>query len=422
MTRIRPFKAVHYNPAKVGSLACVMCPPYDVISADEQSEYYNASPYNFIRVDLGKEKAGDNKAENKYTRAEKTFHDWLAKGILVQDEKPCIYYYKQEYSVRGQKHSRMGFISLMKLPNEDDSSIFPHENTHTHAIEDRFELWGLLKSNLSSIFVCFSDKERKVEKIFASKVSISKPILDVVDNDKVRHLLWRLDDPVLIEEIAGSLENQNLFIADGHHRFKVALELRRVKSKRRSKNNGSEPYNYVMTYFTNMDSKDLQILPMHRIIKKLPANLDFLEDTFRIDRVKTKEDLLILLAKAGQNEHAFGLYTRDGIKLLRLKNNNLIDLNIHEGSKEFRALDATILKYFVLDRLGIKSDDIIYTKDSDHATRMVDDHHADACFILNPVKIGQLKAIALNGERMPPKTTYFYPKVLSGLTVYKMDS
>ena len=421
MTRIKPFKGVHYNPAKVGDLSLVMCPPYDVISSEEQNEYHNASPYNFIRVDLGKEKPGDDRSDNKYTRAQKIFGDWLDKGVLKEDDKPCIYYYKQEYNIRGQKHSRMGFISLMKLPSDEDSTIFPHENTHAHAIEDRLELWSMLKANLSSIFVCFSDKHRKVEKIFNQKISLSKPFIDVADNDKVRHLLWRLDDPALIQEIIESLENQNLFIADGHHRFKVAQEIRRIKLSKRTKVNGDEPFNYVMTYFTNMDSRDLQILPMHRIIKKLSKPLDFLEEDFRIDKVKTKEDLLILLTRAGQNEHAFGVYTRDGIRLLRLKNKSLIDQRIRDGSRDFRSLDATILKYFILDRLGVRSDDIIYTEDLEEATSRVDDHQADASFILNPVKIQQLKAIALNGERMPPKTTYFYPKVLSGLTVYKMD-
>ena len=159
---------------------------------------------------------------------------------------------------------------------------------------------------------------------------------------------------------------------------------------------------------------------MHRIVKKLPNQLDFLDEFFRRDKVRSKGDLTILLAKAGQNEHAFGLYTRGGIHLLRLKNKLLIDKYVTEGSKEFRRLDATILKYFILDRVNVSTEDIMYTKDIKEATSMVDEGLADACFIMNPVKIKQLKEIALNGERMPPKTTYFYPKVLSGLTVYKM--
>ncbi|MBZ0165196.1 MAG: hypothetical protein K8I00_00215, partial [Candidatus Omnitrophica bacterium] len=159
----------------------------------------------------------------------------------------------------------------------------------------------------------------------------------------------------------------------------------------------------------------------HRIIRKISKKMDFIDEYFRIDKVKNANELHILLAKAGMNEHAFGLYARDGIKLLRLKNKLMINEFIKKGSKELRSLDANILKYFVLDKLGVKSDDIIYTKDIQDVTAMVDDGSADAGFILNAVKISQLKDIALNGEKMPPKTTYFYPKVLSGLTVYRID-
>jgi uncharacterized protein (DUF1015 family) len=176
-----------------------------------------------------------------------------------------------------------------------------------------------------------------------------------------------------------------------------------------------------MTYFTNMDSRDLQIFPMHRILKKFPEDISFLEEFFRIDNIKTKEDMVIMLARAGKNEHAFGLHTRAGMKLLRLKNKMLIDEHIKEGSKDYRNLDATILKHFVFDQIGIISDDIIYTKNLDETHSMVEEGLAEASFIMNPVKIDELKAIALNGERMPPKTTYFYPKVLSGLTAYKLD-
>ena len=422
MTHIKPFKAIHYNQSKIADLSKVVCPPYDVISPEEQNEYHAVSPYNFIHVLLGKDQPSDNEHENKYSRAKRIFENWLRTKILEEDEKPCIYYYKQDYRILGQKYRRLGFIALMKLQDEEESKVFPHENTHAKAIEDRFRLWSNLNSNLSAIFVCFSDKSKKVQKTFTEKVSSEKPFIDIIDNDQIRHVVWRLDDLGLIEGIAQSLSNQQLFIADGHHRYEVAREYRKAQLSKVTKSSGQEPFQYVMTYFTNLDSSDLQILPMHRIVKELPGDLNFLEDLFRMDRVNTKENLQVLLAKAGQNEHAFGLYQRDGIKLLRLKNKALVDENIKEGSKEFRSLDATILKGLIFDRMGIKSEDIMYTKDIREATGLVDGGQAAASFIMNPVKIQQLKAIALNKERMPPKTTYFYPKVLSGLTVYKMDS
>jgi len=421
MANIKPFKAVYYNEKKVKDISKVVSPPYDVISPEEQEELHNLSPYNFTHIDFGNTKPSDDKANNRYTRAKKTYASWLKKGVIVKDEAPSIYFYKQDYKIMGQKHSRMGFVSLMELENEDESKIYPHENTHSKAIDDRLKLCESLKSHLSSIFVCYSDKHRKIEKIFTKHVLVKKPMIDILDNDKVHHKLWRLDDPELIKDINTSLSGQHLFIADGHHRYKVAMEYRSKRLSRMTNPTGREGFNYVMTYFTNMDSRDLQIFPMHRIVKKLSKKLDFLEEFFRIDNIKRKEDLLIFLARAGRNEHAFGLYTREGIKLLRLKNRLLIEKYVKEGSKEYKNLDAVILKSFVLDRVGIKSDDIMYTKSMDDVTGMVDESRADAGFIMNPVKITQLRAIALNGERMPPKTTYFYPKVLSGLTVYKID-
>lgn len=421
MPTIKSFRAVHYNSKKVKDLSKVVSPPYDVISGEEQIYYHNLSPYNFTHIDLGQDKPNDSKSDNKYTRAKKTFDEWLKKGIFIRDERPGLYFYKQDYKLLGEKHSRLGFISLMKLQDEEDSKVYPHERTHARAVEDRLALTRSLNSNLSSIFVCYSDKHKRVEKIFNKKVYSSEPIIDIVDQDKIRHRIWRLEDAELIKEINDSLKGQNLFIADGHHRYEVATEYQRLRSERKTAPSGQKSFNYVMTYFTNNDSKDLQIFPMHRIIKKLPRKLDFLEEDFRIDKIRNKDDLVILLAKAGKNENAFGLYTRGEAKLLRLKNKMLIDKYITEGSKEYKSLDAIILKRFIFDRVGIDTKDIIYTNNLKESTMMVDQGGADVSFIMNAVKISQLKAIALNGERMPPKTTYFYPKVLSGLTVYKMD-
>ena len=230
-----------------------------------------------------------------------------------------------------------------------------------------------------------------------------------------------MDNPERIQEIANVIDGQNLFICDGHHRFEVANTIRREALKKGKKTTGEESYNYVMTYFTNMDSKDLQIFPIHRIVKKFPISVNLLEQYFRIDKIKTKVDWLVLLARAGQNEHAFGLYNKQGMFLLRLKNKTLIDKMVKEGSKDYQSLDAAILKAFIFDQVGVTSEDIVYSKDPDEVMQAVNEGQAEAGFILNPVQVKQLRTIALNDERMPPKTTYFYPKVLSGLAIYKMD-
>ncbi len=421
MSEIKPFKAVYYNKEKLGNLNKVVCPPYDVITKEQQTDYYNQSEYNFVRIMLGKEYPDDDRTHNKYSRAKDLYQQWQKDGIFIEDDQPSIYYYKQDYKVMGEKHSRLGFISLMKIHDDQAAKIFPHENTHLHAKEDRLKLWKTLSANLSPIFVCFSDKTKRVQKTFQEHVIQTEPIILVKDDDGVQHTVWRLSDPALIQKIIESLSDQQLFIADGHHRYEVARELRRILKEKSSHYSGEESFNYLMTYFTDINSRDLKIFPMHRIVKKISLEAELLEELFRIDKFKSKEDLVLRLAKAGKNEHAFGLYTADGVRLLRLKNKALIDKYVQEGSDEFRRLDATILKYFVFDRVGVASEDITYTNDLARATRDVDLGLAEACFIMNPVKIQQLKAIALKGERMPPKTTYFYPKVLSGLTIHQIN-
>ena len=421
MSALKPFAAVFYNKEKVENLSNVYCPPYDIISPELQEAYYKQDPYNFVRLELAKESLKDSEKDNKYTRARKTFEDWLKKGILKQDTTPCIYFYKQDYKYQGQKYTRMGFLGLLKINEDNGVRILPHEHTHAAAKTDRFTLWSALKSDLSPIFVGYADKAGRIDRVFLKELASQKPFLEAVDHDKVKHTIWRLENPDRIQEIVNVINGQDLFICDGHHRFEVANQIRREALKKAKKTTGEESYNYVMTYFTNMDSKDLQIFPIHRIVKKFPISVNLLEQYFRIDKIKTKVDWLVLLARAGQNEHAFGLFTKQGMFLLRLKNKTLIDKMVKEGSKDYRSLDAAILKAFILDQVGVASEDIVYSKDPEEVLQSVNEGQAEAGFILNPVQVAQLRSVALNDERMPPKTTYFYPKVLSGLTIYKMD-
>ena len=420
MSVIKPFNGLVYNPSKIADMGKVVCPPYDVISPEQEIVLKKRSPYNFIHVMLAKVDSKHGEEDARYAKAGDTFRQWLKDGILVQDDKPCIYYTKQEYKVMGQRYSRMGFLAVMKIEDEK-AKIHPHEKTHAGAKEDRFKLWSSLKAACSPIFVCFSDRQKKVEGIFQRKIAATKPFVDVIDDDGTRNLCWRLDDPILIQEIVDTFDNQNLFIADGHHRYEVSRRYRETMLAATPDATGEEPWNYVMTYFTNIDSRDLQIFPIHRIVRNFPKDISFLEELFRIDTIKKREDLVVMIAKAGRNEHAFGLYTKKGLQLLRLKNKNQIDAFIKEGSQDYRSLDSLILKAFVFDKLGIKSEDITYcNKDMDECFSTVDNNENVAAFILNPVRIEQLRSIALNGEKMPPKTTYFYPKAISGLTMYKL--
>ncbi|MDD5116514.1 MAG: DUF1015 domain-containing protein, partial [Candidatus Omnitrophica bacterium] len=195
MTKIKAFKAVVYNPAKVDDLEKVVCPPYDVISPSAQEVYHDRSPYNFIHIDLSKGSAGDE----KYHKAAEIFRSWLKDKVLVQDECPSIYFYSQQYIIRGEKKTRLGFISLLRLGDDKGSAVFGHENTHVEAKQDRFKLLKQVKANLSPIFVIFLDKKRVIQRVFQKYIWDKDPFIEVVDDKKTLHRLWRLNDPAVLK-------------------------------------------------------------------------------------------------------------------------------------------------------------------------------------------------------------------------------
>ena len=418
MTRIKPFRGVLYNKENITDLSKVMCPPYDVITKQEQENFYNSDPHNFIRIILGKEKVADNKKNNKYTRAKQYFNDWLDKNILDIDKAPCFYFYLQEYSYKGKKKKRLGFIALMKLEREN-SKVYPHENTRKRAKEDRLELIRELGANLSPIFAFFYDKERTINNVFQSYLVNQQPHISVTDKDNVTHKMWHLSDTALINKIKDYMQDEHIFIADGHHRYEVALNFYNEMKMHGNDSVVKKGYNYVMTYFTNLNSDDLLILPIHRIIKNMPKDIRSLEDDFYIEKVKNKNDLFSTLEKNICYKGTFGFYRNKEFILLRLKNQDRPKELIAHGSEKYKDLDVSILEFMVFQKLGITSDDLAYRKDENEAIKAVDNNVAEAVFFLNPIKVQQLRDIALGGEKMPPKSTYFYPKLLSGLTVNK---
>jgi uncharacterized protein (DUF1015 family) len=424
MTEINTFKAIVFNPDKVKDLSKVFCPPYDVISKKEQNMYYKKNPNNFIRVILGKDLPGDNLRENRYTRARKTFEKWLKTGILREDKERSFYFYSQEYVYKGERRSRLGFIGLLRLKQSSKKSkIFPHESTQWEAKEDRFQLIKRLKANLSPIFVLFSDKDKMISRIFDRYLLGEEPFIDISDMEGIKTRLWRLSDDTVVKRLKEYMKDKSIYIADGHHRYEVAQFFCNImKKKKRNKFTGKEDFNYIMAYFTDLNSKDLQILPIHRLIKRLPLDINVLQGDFSIEKVKDKYELFILLRKAGIAEHAYGIYKDSKYFLLRFNYPSRLDQYISIGSREFKNLDVSILQYIIFKKLKVKDKDVVYIKDEEQAINMVDEQKAEAVFFLNPVKIEQLRIIASGGEKMPPKSTYFYPKVLSGLVINQFNS
>jgi uncharacterized protein (DUF1015 family) len=396
-----------------------MCPPYDVISRRQQEKFYNMDPYNFIRIVLGKEEPGDNIQENKYTRAKKYFDEWMDAEILSQDKAPCFYFYLHEYSYKRKKKKRLGFIGLMKL-EEENSRVYPHENTRSQPKEDRLELIRKVHANLSPIFAFFYDKEKRIAEIFQDHFVAKEADISVTDADNVTHKLWRLSDESLIEKIKEYMQDEHIFIADGHHRYEVAMNFYRQMKSLKNPAVPRGACNYIMTYFTNLDTDDLLILPVHRIVKKMPKDIMVLERDFSLIRLKSMDELFSLLAD-NRGTTTFGLYRDKEFILLKLKNHVEHKRSIPSGSDQYKCLDVLILEFLVFNQLGITSDDLIYTKDEESAIRAVDSREAQGVFFLNPVRVHQLRDIALGGEKMPPKSTYFYPKLLSGLVINKFE-
>ncbi|MDD5077689.1 MAG: DUF1015 domain-containing protein, partial [Candidatus Omnitrophica bacterium] len=350
---------------------------------------------------------------------------------LVQDENPAVYFYSQQYVIRGEKKTRLGFISLLRLGDKNASAVFGHENTHNAAKEDRFKLLKQVKANLSPIFIIFLDKKRIIQRIFQKHISDRGLFIEVTDDEKTVHKLWRLDDPDILQFVRTNMNEENMFIADGHHRYEVSCAWRdMMREKLGDRFTGEEDFNFCMAYFTNTDYRGLSILPIHRLLKlerplELESFLDKAKEYFDIDQLKDKTRFFFLLEKAGCTEHLLGLYKDGKYFLLRLRNVKILDKLISDKPRDYRLLDVAILNYLVFKNI-LKLDldnlsGVTYSQDPCELIGEADKDPLKAVFFLNPVKIQQIIDIALGGNKMPPKSTFFYPKVLSGLLVNKFN-
>jgi uncharacterized protein (DUF1015 family) len=323
----------------------------------------------------------------------------------------------------------LGFIGLLHLQNKD-SAVFGHEHTHLEPKEDRLRLLRQVKANLSPIFALFSDKKRIIQRTYQKHIQNNKPFIDITDDEKTVHKLWRLDSPELISEIETKMSNENIFIADGHHRYEVARAYRDEMKKKLGKITGEEDFNYILTYFADTDSRGLTVLPIHRLVK-LDAEFDLgnlilkLKDYFDVDDVKDNLRFFFLMERAGRAEHVLGMYKDKRYWLIRLKKVKILDNEIKDKPKEYRTLDVNILNYIVLKnilRFNLENkEDITFNPDAHELIERVDADSSYIAFFLNPAKIQQIMSVALSGNKMPPKSTYFYPKVLSGLVINKLN-
>jgi uncharacterized protein (DUF1015 family) len=433
MVKVYPFKGLTYNKEKIENLDNVMSPPYDIISNEMQTKLYEKHPQNFVQLILGKITPGDNESNNRYTRAKELYDLWQKEKVLTESITPAVFPYKIEYEVEGNIKTMSGFFILLKLDPEY-KLVKAHERTLSKPKADRLNLMRACHSNLEPIQLLYIDEHDKIRKIIDD--NISKPIVDVVGYDGFNHKLWKLEDKHVISMIQDYLKDQILFIADGHHRYQTAINFADEMKEKTGNTDENAPFNYRMVILANMFDEGLSILPTHRLIKKADVKiddvLDELSEYFTIEEKnvpnKNPESVskeIMSMIKI-DDDHKFALYFKGKYYVLTLKDEKSMNKFASDRSTTWRTLDVSILHKIVLEHImGINQDNledhVKYTRIDEEAVRFVDESKFDFSVLMNATKIGELKAIADAGEHMPQKSTYFLPKMLSGLVMYKME-
>jgi uncharacterized protein (DUF1015 family) len=401
MPTVKGFKGIRYNPEKIGDFSKVLAPPYDVISPAEQEELLDMDPLNVVRLVLPK-----GETDMKYERAAKTFRDWFVGDVLMQDKEPSIYPYYQEFELGGRKYTRKGFIARVKLEDFSTKKILPHELTFPKHKQDRLKLNTACKANMSPVFSVYSDPEGEAERAVEEK--LGTPIFDVTTADGVRNMLWRISDEDVISRVAGRLKDTSFLIADGHHRYETALDYKRIQ---RENNPAPEekPYDYVMMFLARGEGEGLIINPTHRLVKNIGQNttesfLTKLGEYFNVREMEFSE----AVSNIGHEE--FTVITRDRTKAYRV--------SVKDPSGEgYSRLGVMLLHQIVFKNiLNEEESGIFYTKYLEEAVNLTGSGEYALGFILPELKAGDIFDVVRDGERMPHKTTYFYPKILSGLT------
>lgn len=453
MAYIAPFRALRYDPSRV-TLSDVVTQPYDKITPDMQERYYGASPHNLVRILLGKREATDTAGDNPYTRAAAYFRDWRRQGVFLQEAQPSVYLYHQRFPVPGSSKEveRRGFIALGRLEDYSVGMVFRHEQTLSKPKADRLDLLRATRAHFGQLFMLYSDPAGEIEGVLASG---NEPDMEIRDEFGVAHRVWRIADPTLIELVRGKMRDKKLIIADGHHRYETALNYRderRVAAastvvggvpRERSAADAfvgqgapeDAPYELAMMTFVNMDSSGLVILPTHRVVHGLAA---FSPEGFQsgarpyfdlqeVDASMDAARASVILREAGKAGTALMAVMPN--RAFLLDRPKATDPEVFAGlSPRQQSLDVIQLHRCLLERvLGLSAEairdqhNINYVRDAAEALKRVRSGQANVAFLMNPVRIGQVRDIAFAGDVLPQKSTDFYPKLLSGLAIYALE-
>ena len=419
MAEIKAFKGMRYTSA-AGNLNALVCPPYDIISDSQREKYVEENPCNIIRLELPK--GGDE----RYKEAGKTLRDWLDKEILACDKEDSIYVYEMLFSANGVRNRLKGFVSLVKLVEFSDGVVLPHVATLSKAKEDRFNLMSETFCNFSQIYSLYMDGDGSVYSMIDG-CSKGAPDMEVTDPDGTVHRMWKVSDSGVIKDVTEAFKDKKLYIADGHHRYETALNFH--------KKQGTESSGYIAMMLVNMENKGLVVFPTHRIVKGLENfNAEkVIEDCkpyFDIAEAPGEERMQAALNQFyDEGKKAFAMYAGCGkCYVMTLKDEGAVKKLLPDMSEAYCGLDVTVLHSLVLERiLGIDKENmanqknLTYTRSRQEALEAVDMDGADCSFILNPTKVSEIRDVAAAGEKMPQKSTYFYPKLITGLVMNKFS-
>jgi uncharacterized protein (DUF1015 family) len=412
MAVVIPFKGVLFNVSRVSRSSGeeLLAPPYDIISPEQQQAFYDKSPYNIVRIDFGKKSPDDNDQSNRYSRAKASLDAWFREEALVTSSGPNFYAYEVAYSIEGKSRTLRGFLGLVKLEALGKGNIHPHEYTHSKPKKDRLDLMRYCEANISPIFSLYNSPERKTSRLLAETCKAA-PYISAKDHDGAVHRLWQIEDREAINTITAELEGKAIFIADGHHRYETALEYQKEMQKKEGPSDKPRPYDYVLMFLTNMADEGLTILPTHRLVKDLPEDaLDQLSADFDIQEMKLSDD--IPEAIAGKRD-VYGFYTGgDTWHYLSYRGEG-----IHGVPAALKDLDVTILHDLIFKQL-LDIEKVSYEMDVQKCLQTVQSGEFRAAFFLNPTGVYDVERVALASLRMPPKSTYFYPKLMTGMVLY----
>ena len=421
MAEIKPFRALRYT-GKAGDIAKLTCPPYDIISEEQRLAYLAENPHNVVRLELPK-------GENPYGQAGETLKSWLADGILRRDSDPGFYIYEEEFEAYGVRKKVKGFVCLVKLEEFSKGIVLPHEETLSKAKEDRFHLMEATGCNFSQIYSLYMD-EAHTTGARLDALSSGKPRYEFSDG-AVTHRMWIVNDREVIKAICADFENRKLYIADGHHRYETALNYR---NRRREQGTATGGEDYVMMMLVDMEHDGLVVFPTHRLVrglkdfnaeKLLAACGEKFEVTPEEDIGTAETNLNDLYL---QGKKAFAFYAGgSGWTLLVLKDPGAMDAVLPDKSEAYRGLDVSVLHSLILEKyLGIDKENmanqvnLTYTRSSAEAVESVKKGESQCAFILNPTRVTEIRDVAAAGEKMPQKSTYFYPKLITGLVMNRL--